>query len=162
MEVTIRSKLAGIAGVLVVVAACSSGTSERLQDLYDNGSKELLLGELDRARQLADEGLRLSNRQAASPWPWKFRLLQDEIRLISRQLAGPFPALDEQVPVTAEYGWVRARQRYLRGQQHLIQGDLLKAVAAFEDSLRLASGPSMSDVSRDANILRGIAFTTCG
>jgi hypothetical protein len=82
----------------------------------------------------------------------QFGHFRTEIRLISRQLAGPFPALDERVPVTAEYGWVRARQRYLKGQQHLVQGDLLKAVAALEDSLRLASGPSMSDVSRDANI----------
>jgi tetratricopeptide (TPR) repeat protein len=114
MEVTIRSKLAGVAGMLVVVC--------RL----------------------------------------RFGHFRTEIRLISRQLAGPFPALDERVPVTAEYGWVRARQRYLEGQQHLVQGDLLKAVAALEDSLRLASGPSMSDVSRDANILRGIALQRQG
>ena len=29
---------------------------------------------------------------------WKFRLLQDEIRLINRQLSDPFPALDDHVP----------------------------------------------------------------
>src|SRR4029453_12157089 len=130
MEVTIRSKFAAIATALVVLAACGSDSATQFQDLYDNGSKEFLLGELERGRQLGDEGLRLSSRHAASPWSWKFRLLQDEIRLINRQLSAPFPALDEQVPATAEYAWVRARQRYLKGQRHLIQGELPQAIAA--------------------------------
>src|SRR4030095_4292781 len=162
MEVTIRRQFAAIATALVFLAACASDSATQFQDLYDNGSKELLLGELERARQLADEGLRLSSRHAASPWSWKFRLLQDEIRLINRQLSAPFPALDEQVPATAEYAWVRARQRYLKGQRHLIQGELPQAIAAFDDTVRLATDPSISDVLRDANILRGIALQRVG
>jgi CHAT domain-containing protein/Tfp pilus assembly protein PilF len=162
MEATIRSTRAGVAGLLVFLVACSPGTAPQLQDLYDNGSKELLLGELDHARQLADEGLRLSSREGSSPWQWKFRLLQDEIRLINRQLAAPFPALDEQAPLTADHGWIRARQRYLKGQQHLIQGDVPRALAAFEESVSLATDASSSDVLRDANILRGIALQRVG
>ncbi len=162
MEVTIRSHLAGVAGLLVLLAACTSGAPPQLQDLYDKGSQELLLGELDKARTLAQEGLRLSSGQAPSPWPWKFKLLQDEIRLISRELSTPFLSLDEPVPPAADYAWVRARQRYLNGQRYLIRGDLARAVATFEESARLATESSSADVLLDTNILKGIALQRLG
>ncbi len=143
MEVSIRRKLAVLAALLVAVAACSAGTDRQLQELYDSGTRELLQGELDRARERADQGLRLSsNRQQGSPWTWKFRLLHDEIRLIDRQLSDPFPALDEAVPQADDYAWVRARQRYLKGQHHLVRGDLPAAIAAFDETARLATAAS--------------------
>src|SRR5262245_32821462 len=107
MEAPIHRRLAVLALLLVALASCSSGTDRQLQELYENGTKERLQGEMDRARQRADQGLRVSSRQAGSPWMWKFRLLQDEIRLINRQLSDPFPALDDHVPESSEYGWVR-------------------------------------------------------
>jgi len=162
MEAPIRRKLAGLAALLVVFAACSSGTERHLEELYDNGSKELLQGELDRARQRADQGLRVSSRQAGSPWMWKFRLLQDEIRLINRQLSDPFPALDDHVPESNEYGWVRARQRYLKGQQHYVRGEFSQAVPAFEESARLARDSSAHDVLIDAEILKGVVLLRSG
>src|SRR5262245_49880972 len=106
MEATIRSTLATIAGALILFASCSPSGTARLQDLYDNASKQLLLGEMDNARRLADEGLRQSSEQPQSPWQWRFRLLQDEIRLINRQLSAPFPALEEQIADGPEYTWV--------------------------------------------------------
>lgn len=117
---------------------------------------------MDLARQSTDEGLRRSRQQAGSAWTWKFRLLHDEIRLINRQLSAPFPALDEPIPAAAENAWARARQRYLKGQHHLVKGEFPQAVAAFEDSVGLAADPSVSDVLRDANILRGIALQRMG
>ena len=162
MEATIRSTLAGLSALLVLLVACSTRTGSQLQGLYDSGTTQLRLGELDKARDLADQGLRLSSRDADSPWVWKFRLLHDEIRLINRQLDAPFPSLDEQLPFTADYTWVRARQRYLKGQQHLVQGDLSRAVAIFEENARLATDASNADVLRDTNILRGIALQRLG
>ncbi len=162
MEATTRSTLATIAGALILFASCSPGTAAQLQDLYDNGSKQLLVGEMDHARQLADEGLRLSSEQPRSPWPWRFRLLQDEVRLINRQLSAPFPALEEPIPDRPEYAWVRARQRYLSGQERLIRGDLPKALQAFDDAVALAKEPIASDVLRDINVLRGITLQRLG
>jgi len=163
MEVSIRRKLAVLAALLVAVAACSAGTDRQLQELYDSGTRELLQGELDRARERADQGLRLSsNRQQGSPWTWKFRLLHDEIRLIDRQLSAPFPALDEAVPQADDYAWVRARQRYLKGQHHLVRGDLPAAIAAFGETARLAKAASGSDVLVDADILKGVALVRAG
>ncbi len=162
MEATTRSRLATIAGALILFASCSPSTEVHLQDLYDNGSKQLLLGEMDDARRLADEGLRLSSEQQQSPWQWKFKLLQDEVRLIGRQLSAPFPALEEQIPDSPAYAWVRARQRYLRGQHRLIRGDLPKALEAFEGALALAKESATSDVLRDTNVLRGITLQRLG
>jgi tetratricopeptide (TPR) repeat protein len=161
MEVSIRRKLAALAALLVV-AACGPGTDRQLQDLYDSGTKELLQGELDRARERADQGLGLSNRQDGSPWSWKFRLLHDEIRLIERQLSNPFPALDEQIPQTPDYAWVRARQRFLKGQHHLVQGNLSDAIPVLDDAARLAAAASANDVLIDANSLKGVAQVRLG
>lgn len=162
MEATTRSTLATIAGALILFASCSPGTAAQLQDLYDNASKQLLLGEMDQAHRLADDGLRLSSGQADSPWQWRFRLLQDEVRLINRQLSAPFPALEAQIPDKPEFAWVRARQRYLSGQQRLVRGDLPKALEAFDDALALAKEPITSDVLRDTNVLRGVTLQRLG
>ena len=162
MEAPIRRKLAGLAALLVVFASCGSGTDRQPQELYENGTKELLQGELDRARQHADQGLRVSSRQPGSPWTWKFRLLQDEIRLINRQLSDPFPALDARVPEAIEYGWVRARQRYLKGQQHYVQGEFTQADLALEEAARLAKDSSADDVLIDAEILKGVVLLRLG
>src|SRR5262249_3175342 len=150
-----------IAGALILFASCSPGTAQ-LQDLYDDGSKQLLLGEMEQARRLADDGLRLSSAQPQSPWQWRFRLLQDEGRLINRQLSEPFPALEEQIPDRPELAWVRARQRYLRGQERLIRGDLPNALAAFDAAVALAKEPTTADVLRDTNVLRGITLQRLG
>ena len=164
MEVSIRRKLAALAALLVAVAvaACGSGTDRQLQELYERGTQELLQGELDRARARADQGLRLSNRQDGSPWSWKFRLLHDEIRLIDRQLSDPFPALDEQIPQSPDFGWVRARQRYLKGQHHLVRGDLEGAIPVLDDAARLATAASANDILIDANSLKGVAQVRLG
>ena len=102
MEASIRRKLTCLASLLVILVSCSTGTDRQLQQLYDDATRELLRGELVRARERADQGLAITSRQA-SPWSWKFRLLHDEIRLIDRQLSQPFPVLDEQVPQTTDY-----------------------------------------------------------
>jgi CHAT domain-containing protein/Tfp pilus assembly protein PilF len=162
MEVTTRSSLATIAGALILFASCSPSGTAQLQDLYDNGSKQLLLGEMEHARQLADEGLRVANDQPQSAWQWKFRLLQAEVRLINRQLSAPFPALEEEIPDASEYAWVRARQRYLSGQRRLIGGDLREALEEFDRVLALAKEPSASDVLQDANVLRGVTLQRLG
>ena len=162
MEVSIRRKFAALAALLVAVAACGARTDRQLQELYDNGTKELLQGELDRARERADQGLRLSNQNNGSPSSWKFRLLHDEIRLIDRRLSDPFPALDEQVPQSADFGWVRARQRYLKGQLLLVRGNLPDALPVFDDAARLASEASANDIAIDASALKGVALVRLG
>jgi CHAT domain-containing protein/Tfp pilus assembly protein PilF len=162
MEVRIPNKLAVLAALFVVLAACRSGTDSQLQELYSSGANELLQGELDRARERADQGLRLSNRRAASPWTWKFRLLHDEIRLIERDLSKPFSVLDEQVPETSDYAWVRARQRFLKGHQHYSRGEFAQAVPSLEDAVRVAKASSAQDVLIDADILKGVALLRVG
>ena len=162
MEATIPRTLAGLAALLLSVAACSPGTGRQLQELYDNGTNQLRLGELDRARKLTDQGLRVADRQPEKAWSWKFRLLHDEIRLINREIAEPFPGLDEALPETTEYGWVRARQRFLKGQHHLVKGELPEAVATFDDSARRAKSLSATDVQIDADILKGVALLRLG
>jgi CHAT domain-containing protein/tetratricopeptide (TPR) repeat protein len=162
MEVSIRRRLAGLAALLLVLASCSARTDRQLQDLYDSGSKQLLLGELDRARELANRGLNIANRQPATAWPWKFRLLLDEIRLIDRRLSEPFPALDESIPEGSEHAWVRARQRFLKGQHHLVRSNLADAIAALDATAALAKSVSATDVFIDAEILKGVAFIRLG
>ena len=162
MEVSIRRKLAGLAALLLVLASCSARTDRQLQDLYDSGSKQLLLGELDRARELANSGLNIANRQPATAWPWKFRLLLDEIRLIDRRLSEPFPALDESIPEGSEHAWVRARQRFLKGQHHLVRSNLADAIAALDATAALAKSVSATDVLIDAEILKGVALIRLG
>ncbi len=162
MEVSIRRKLAGSAALLLVLASCSARTDRQLQDLYDSGSKQLLLGELDRARELANRGLDIANRQPATAWPWKFRLLLDEIRLIDRRLSESFPALDERIPEGSEHAWVRARQRYLKGQHHLVRSNLADAIPALDATAALAKSVSASDVLIDAEILKGVALIRLG
>ena len=162
MEVSIRRRLAGLAALLLVLASCSARTDRQLQDLYDSGSKQLLLGELDRARELANRGLNIANRQPATAWPWKFRLLLDEIRLIDRRLSEPFPALDESIPESSEHAWVRARQRFLKGQHHLVRSNLADAIAALDATAALAKSVSATDVFIDAEILKGVALIRLG
>jgi len=162
MEVSIRRRLAGLAALLLVLASCSARTDRQLQDLYDSGSKQLLLGELDRARELANRGLNIANRQPATAWPWKFRLLLDEIRLIDRRLSEPFPALDESIPEGSEHAWVRARQRFLKGQHHLVRSNLADAIAALDATAALAKSVSATDVFIDAEILKGVALIRLG
>ena len=162
MEVSIRRRLAGLAALLLVLASCSARTDRQLQDLYDSGSKQLLLGELDRARELANRGLNIANRQPATAWPWKFRLLLDEIRLIDRRLSEPFPALDESIPESSEHAWVRARQRFLNGQHHLVRSNLADAIAALDATAALAKSVSATDVFIDAEILKGVALIRLG
>jgi CHAT domain-containing protein len=162
MEVSIHRNLVCLASLLVVLGSCSAGTGRQLQELYDDATNELLRGELDRARERADQGLRIASRQDASAWPWKFRLLHDEIRLIDRQLSQPFPALDEQVPQTTDYAWVRARQRYLKGQHHVVQGEFPAAIAVLEHAATLAKAATASDVWIDANTLKGVALIRAG
>jgi len=162
MEVSIRRRLAGLAALLLVLASCSARTDRQLQDLYDSGSKQLLLGELDRARELANRGLNIANRQPATAWPWKFRLLLDEIRLIDRRLSEPFPALDESIPEGSEHAWVRARQRFLKGQHHLVRSNLADAIAALDATAALAKSVRATDVFIDAEILKGVAFIRLG
>jgi len=162
MEVSIRRRLAGLAALLLVLASCSARTDRQLQDLYDSGSKQLLLGELDRARELANSGLNIANRQPATAWPWKFRLLLDEIRLIDRRLSEPFPALDESIPESSEHAWVRARQRFLKGQHHLVRSNLADAIAALDATAALAKSVSATDVFIDAEILKGVALIRLG
>jgi len=162
MEVSIRRRLAGLAALLLVLASCSARTDRQLQDLYDSGSKQLLLGELDRARELANRGLNIANRQPATAWPWKFRLLLDEIRLIDRRLSEPFPALDESIPEGSEHAWVRARQRFLKGQHHLVRSNLADAIAALDATAALAKSVRATDVFIDAEILKGVALIRLG
>jgi len=161
MEVSIRRTFAAFAALLVTVAACAS-TDRQLQELYDSGTTELLQGELDLARARADQGLRRSTQNNGSPWSWKFRLLHEEIRLIDRRLSDPFPALDEEVPPSPDYGWVRARQRYLKGQLHLVRGNLSEALPLFDDAARLATAASASDLVIDASTLKGVALVRLG
>jgi len=161
MEASIRKKLTWLASLLVILASCSAGTDQQLQKLYDGAAQELLRGELDRARERADEGLRVASRPESSVWAWRFRLLHDEIRLIDRQLSQPFPALDEQIPQTPDYVWVRARQRYLKGQQHLVKGELPTAIAVLDDAAVLAKA-NATDVWLDATTLKGVALVRAG
>ena len=162
MEAPIRNKLTVLAALCVVLAACRSGTDRQLQELYSSGANELLQGELERARERADQGLRLSNRRPASPWTWKFRLLHVEIRLIERDLSEPFFVLDEQVPETSDYAWVRARQSFLKGHQHYSRGEFAQAVPSLEDAVREAKVSSAQDVLIDADILKGVALLRVG
>ena len=162
MEASTHKKVACLASLLIFLASCSAGSDQKLQELYDAATRELLRGELERARGRTDEGLRLASRPEASVWTWKFRLLHDEIRLIDRQLSQPFPALDEGLPEAPGYSWVRARQRYLKGQHHLVKGDLSEAVAVFDETTRLAQTASATDVLIDANILKGVALMRLG
>ena len=164
MEVTIRRKLAGLAALVSsAVAACSPGTGRQLQELYDNGTKELLLGELDRARKLTDQGLRLS--RTVSPicrGPGSSGCSTTRFASSIARLSEPFPGLDEALPETTDYGWVRARQRFLKGQHHLVKGELPEAVATFDDSARRAKSLSATDVLIDADILKGVALLRLG
>jgi CHAT domain-containing protein len=162
MEASIHKTLACLASLLVFLASCSAATDRQLQELYDDATSELLRGELNRARERADQGLRVASRQEASAWPWRFRLLHDEIRLIDRQLSQPFPALDEPVPQTTDYAWVQARQRYLKGQHHLVRGELPAAIAVLEHAATLAKAATANDVQVDANILKGVALIRAG
>lgn len=162
MEASIRRKLICLTSLLVILVSCSTGTDRQLQQLYDEATRELLRGELSLARERADEGLSAARRPEASVWAWKFRLLHDEIRLVERQLSQPFPALDEGVPETPDYSWVRARQRSLKGQHHLAKGELSQAVAAFDETMGLAKTASATDVLIDANILKGVALVRLG
>ena len=162
MEASIPRTLAGLAALLFVFASCSPGTERQLQELYENGTNQLRLGELDRARELADQGVRAANRQPSQAWSWKFRLLHDEIRLINREIAEPFPSLDEPLPDTTDYGWVSARQRFLKGQHHLVKGQLPEAVATLDDTVRRAKSASATDVQIDADILKGVALVRLG
>jgi CHAT domain-containing protein/Tfp pilus assembly protein PilF len=162
MEASIRRRIACLASLLVVLASCSGGAGRQLQELYDGATSELLRGELDRARERADQGLRIASRSEPSAWAWRFRLLHDEIRLIDRQLSQPFPALDEQVPQTTDYAWVRARQRYLKGQHHLVKGELPAAIAVLEHAAAQAKSAAATDVWIDAIALKGVALVRAG
>lgn len=162
MEASIRRKLARLSTLLVLLAGCGARTDHQLQELYDNGATQLRLGESDQARALADQGLRLVDSRAGSAWSWKFRLLRDEIRLINRELSQPFPLLDEQVPGSPDHAWVRARQRYLKGQLQLTRNDLAGAITTFDEAGRLATEASASDVAIDAETLKGVALVRLG
>jgi CHAT domain-containing protein/Tfp pilus assembly protein PilF len=159
MAGSIRRQFAGLA-LLAVCACCGTGTDRQLQRLYDTATQDLLRGELDRARTGAGEGVRVS--EPASSWTWKFKLLLDEIRLIDRQLSDPFPLLDERVPEAPEYAWVRARQRYLKGEYHLVRGELPPSLTVLDDAARLARAASASDILIDADILKGVALHRLG
>jgi len=162
MEAPIRRTFVVFAALITVLAACRSGTESQLQELYDSGTRELLQGELERAHARADQGLRLLKGRAASPWTWKFTLLQDEIRLINRDLSKPFAVLDERVPDTGDYTWVRARQQYLKGQRLYARGEFSQAVPALEEAARLAKDSSVPDVLIDAETLKGVVLLRVG
>src|SRR5689334_347719 len=96
--------------LLVALTAGCGRNQKQLQDLFESATNDTRLGELDRARTTVASGLALAARQADASWPWKFRLLDAEIRLISREMAKPFPELDEPVPRGNAFEWVGARQ----------------------------------------------------
>jgi len=148
--------------VLVALTAGCGRDQKRLQDLFESATNDTRLGELDRARTTVASGLSLAATQADASWPWKFRLLDVEIRLISREMAKPFPELDERVPDGDVFAWVRARQRYLQGQHAIVRGKLADGVAALADASARSAADSLRDIRLDAEILQGVALLRLG
>ena len=148
--------------LLLALCACGPRTDRQLQTLYDSATREILQGEMARARLLCDQGLTSAGNQPDSPWLWKFRLLHDEIRLISRELGEPFPNLDATLPERTDFGWVRAKQQQLKGQFALVRNRFPEAVETLTEAGRLATAASANDLLLDAETLKGVALLRLG
>jgi CHAT domain-containing protein/tetratricopeptide (TPR) repeat protein len=150
-----RAALIGL--LLVSIAACAPPPERRLQQLYESATAQLWRGELIDATAAAGEGGALAARSAA-PWVWRFKLLQAEIRLVSRQLSEAAALLNDSPPETAGFEWIVAKHRYLRGQLTLLRGKPDEAVAILDEASRLAQRASAVDVSLDVGAMKGQAL----
>jgi CHAT domain-containing protein/tetratricopeptide (TPR) repeat protein len=156
-------KLGACAAILLAATcACVTSTEPRLRQLYDSSTDLLWRGELSAASSLAAQGTDLTSNGPSTVWAWRFRLLTAEILVVRRDLRDVPRLLDGGPPTSADFDWIRAKQQYLRGQLHLVQGRAKEAVAHVRDAIRLASSISAVDVTLDAQALEGQALMRLG
>ena len=147
---------AALTGLLVVsIAACAPRTEVRLQQLYESATAQLWRGELTDASSGAREGRTLADREKASDWAWRFKLLAAEIHLVSRDLPAAAALLKESEPTG---DWVSAKHHYLQGQLALLRGQAAEATAILDEADRFAQRASAPGVRLDIGAMKGQAL----
>jgi CHAT domain-containing protein len=141
--------------LLLSIAACASGTEERLQRIYDSATAQLWRGELDEALRDAKEGQRLTAADPASAWAWRIRLLAAEIHLVSRELPAATTLLNASSPSGDAFVAITAKHRYLQGYLAVLQGKLDDASQTLAAAAALAERASDTGVSLDIGAMRG-------
>ncbi len=166
MEAPIRRKLAGLAGLLVILAACSSGHGpHNLQEAVRQRDEGTVAVANWTARASARTGSALCRTaRLRLPGPGSSDCCTTKSVSSIAELSEPFPMLDRTTSLKrADYAWVRARQRYLKGQHHLVQGDLPRGSCHASKTLcGWRRRHRVPDVFIDANILKGVALLRLG
>ncbi|MGH9370144.1 MAG: tetratricopeptide repeat protein, partial [Vicinamibacterales bacterium] len=120
-----------------------------------SATHQLTHGDLADALALTNQGIELTRAQPASVQFWQLRLLRGEILLLQRKPDDVVPLLKESLPDSPAFARLRAKQKCLEGQLHVISGNLSQALETLDAAERLAQAAGDTNVVFSARGLRG-------
>lgn len=126
----------------LIVAACSGGQAP-LEDIYNEGYRELESGNLGAAKILAVDGLKWAHSTDEETWAWAFEVLDAEVLVAQRQITPELlRQLDAGLSVERPRDRVFARALMTRGLAHCFKPDAEnardRAQADLENAQRIA------------------------
>ena len=149
-----------VAVALLALAACGRSPGEDPASLHVAATTAMYEGAFDRASDLARRGLAASTGDAGHITA--FHLLDAEILLMQRDVAGASPWIDAPIPAGSRFAGLEARRRYLAAYRQLLAGDTAEALAALDDARTAAETAGATDVVLDIDILAGQTLLRIG
>lgn len=149
-----------VAVALLALAACGRSPGEDPASLHVAATTAMYEGAFDRASDIIRRGLAASADDAEHTTA--FRLLDAEILLMQRDVAGASPWIDAPTPAGSRFAGLEARRRYLAAYRQLVSGDTAEALAAFDDARAAAKAAGAIDVVLDIDILAGQTLLRIG
>ena len=138
---------------LLAASACVRTSDRDLRQTLESGRVAILRGDLPRAQTLASQGLKLTEANLTSRWPWEFRLLSAEILIAKRELPAAKPLLDAVLPSDPGLDSLRGRQLFLRARAKLAERQQKEALTLSDEALK--SAPDDRNLQLDIGAFQG-------
>lgn len=135
---------------LACAVACR-GAGDDPSALYAEAAAALQRGALQDAAALVTRGTNAARDDEAARA--RFRLLDAEVRLMQRDLAGAAPLLETPVPPAPDAAELNARRTYLSGYHDIVNGQADAALARLDDARAQALRAGATGVRLDVDTL---------
>jgi len=155
-----------VAVSLLLISDCACARRDQVrQHTLDAATIAIRRGELDAARELAQQGIALTQTQPESEWARRFVLLLGEVQIrrhdlpsADRLLKGP-PDEEASAPL-------RARRQFLRGWAEMLGGNREMALDTLDRARELARAGGSStndrDLALDIDVVAGVLLLQLG
>ena len=145
---------------LLIATACGRDAESDPAAIHAAARQALLEGRLQVAEELTTRGLAIAaDAPAHAP---ALRLLNAEILLMQRDVAGASRVIDAALPQGPQFDGLDARRRYLVGYREMMSARFEQAAGTLEDAVARATRAGATDVALDADILAGQALFRMG